>query len=423
MKRQIMVGAIVLLGLISFFPAGAAPANPLPPLKMQGVTLVRNDGTRFVVGGLNMEMYRDYDGGCGWASDGAWDIRVIMAQKIKDLNVNIVRLNYSYRFLNTAQNFNRFMDMAEALANQNIYVMPSDHTYTGASLSGASASYPMMKKIIDNATARGIANYVVMNAFNEPYNNTSDSTVSAWVQAQKDVLTYLRNTAGFTGVIALDGAAWSTLLDVNAFKGLMTFDAGLRGGTPNIMFSNHLYPNIQGLPAQIWTAANQVPLVVGELGQENPGASPLDPQYVKTVIAGYLNAGYANGHNGLFAWIWNWCDSNELLHNWELNNIPYTGASTLTDHGILWRDNYYAKLPGAVVPPPSTVIVQQPTSTRTPSPTRTNTPRPPTRTATPPVLIITNTPQPSTPCDATTEIVGQLNGKQAVFTTCIRYLQ
>ncbi|MBX3081783.1 MAG: cellulase family glycosylhydrolase [Anaerolineae bacterium] len=374
--------ALLLLVLVFSTRAASVATAATVGLRVQGVTLVNTDGSRFVVAGINMEMYRDYDNGCGWVTDGTYAIRGVMADKVKALGVNAVRLNYSYRFLQQSGNLTRFLDMAQELANRGMYVMPSDHTYTGGVLSSASASYPMMKSIIDGMRARGLESYLIMNPWNEP---GPDISVSAWVQAQKDVLTYLRNTAGFQGVVVMDGTGWATLLDVSAFQSVMSFDAGLRG-TANVAFSMHLYPNITGLPSQLWTAARQVPLVIGELGQENPGASPLDPNYVKSTISGFLNTGMPNGHNGLFAWIFAWCDSNNMLEDWTDPAVPYSASSPLTAHGVLWRDNYYSKLPASSAPVPTTVV-EQPTATKTTTPvpaTATTTPRPATSTVAPP---------------------------------------
>lgn len=412
LKRLVFIVA-VLLSLASLPTSIFAQS---PGLRVQGVTVVNNTGQRFVFAGINMEMYRDYANGCGWVTDQSYKLRSIMADRIKGLGVNAVRLNYAYGFVNRTGNLTRFLDMAQELANRGMYVMPSDHTYTGGKLTSASASYPMMQQIVEGMRARGLENYLIMNPYNEP---GPDISVAAWVQAQKDVLTYLRNTAKFQGIVALDGTGWATLLDVNAFQQVMTFDASLRGGTANVIFSTHLYPNITKLPAQLWTAAKQVPLVVGELGQENPGASALDPQYVKNTIAGALNTGIPNGHNGLFAWIWAWCDTNTMLQdvwddaNGQPRNEGYDADSPLTSHGVLWRDNYYNKV---IAPPVNTPVSPLPTATLKPpmatiAPTQPPTARP-TGTAVP-----TITPSPA--CDYVIERDYKIDGRQVHEVACV----
>jgi hypothetical protein len=345
-------------------------------LHMEGVTLRNAAGDRVIAAGLNVEAFRDYANGCGWVTDGFYSIRGAMADRIRALNVNIVRMNYSYRFLQSGGNLNKYLDIAAEFAARGIYVMPADHTYTGDVLTNSGGSFPMMKQIIDGMRARGYGDYLIMGGWNEP---GPDVSVEAWKRASQNLLTELRKNMGYSGIVVIDGTGWSTLLDVPAFKSLMTFDAGLRAdGKPNVIFSHHLYPNITQLPAQIFEAANQVPLMIGELGQENPGASSLRPQYVKDVIGSFLNAGLAAGHNGIFAWIWNWCDTNKMIEDWDDPSKPYTDKSPLTSHGVLWKDSYFSKLPPAP-PPQATIIVQQPTRTST----RTSTPAPTRTTALP----------------------------------------
>lgn len=381
--------------------------NAVATLHVEGVTLVRPDGSRFITSGINVEAFRDYANGCGWVTDGMYTVRKDMADTLKMWGINLVRLNYSYRFLQQGTNLSKYLDMAQELASRGIYVMPSDHTYTGGipPTATTNATYTMMKQIVDGVNTRGFGEMLVMNPWNEL---SPDMSVSAWTNLQGVALGYLRNTVGFQGVVVLDGTGWATMLNVNAFKAVMTLDSAVHGGTPNVVFSNHLYPNIRDLPAQIWDAANQVPLIIGEIGIENPGASPYDPAYVRSVISGYLNAGMANGHNGLLSWIFGWCDSSKLIQDWTDPSLPYKAPFVLTEHGKIWKDNYYSKLPSVpqeTVPPPPNVT---PTRTRTPSytPTRTiiptNTPRTPsatpsatTRPSSTPVPTNTATVEPS----------------------------
>jgi len=420
MKRLSAVLVAVLL-LVTVPVHAQLPAG----LHMQGVTMANAAGDRFVISGVNMEMYRDYANGCGWVTDGTYAIRAAMADRVKAMGINMVRLNYSARFLAQGDNLTKFLDMATELAMRGVYVMPADHTYTGGALVNSSGGFATKLAIIEGMRARGLESYLVEGGYNEPGPNV---TVAAWSAAYKNLLTYLRTTAQFKGVVVVDGTGWSTLLDVNAFKALQAIDAGLLGGQANIVFSNHLYPNIQDLPAQIWQTANQVPLLIGEIGPENPGASPFDLQYVRNVISGFMNAGYAAGHNGIMFWILGFCDSNKMMEDWENPSVPYTATSKLSSFGQLAVDAYYSKLPGAVIPPPQpTIIAQQPTSTPTRSVVPTNTPRPrsptPTRTATDvPVIIVSNTPAPTViGCAATITRDIVFNGRPARENVCITY--
>jgi len=313
-----------------------------------------------VFAGINMEMFRDYAHGCGWVTDGQYVIRTVVADNLEAMGVNSVRLNYTRRFLEQGDNLTRFLDMAEELTKRGMYVMPSDHSYSGRMLTTAANAYPMMQKIIEGMRTRGVEQWLIMNPFNEPGPTVGKT---AWMQAQKDVLTFLRSTAKFDGIVVLDGNRWATMLDVETFKTVMNFDAELRGGDANVIFSNHLYPNIRDLPAKMWTAASQVPLLVGELGQYNPGASPISPNYVKIVITGVFEKGIPNGHNGLFAWLYAWCDNNKMLEDWEDPAKPYTEESTLTTLGEIWRDEYYGKMPDAVAMPSEATPAVEATAT------------------------------------------------------------
>lgn len=406
LKRLAMITwtlAILIGSLVTIRPPSAVDAQKPAGLHVDGVLLKDATGERFIISGTNVEAYRDYANGCGWVTDGMYTVRNQMADTLKSWGVNMVRLNYSYRFLQQGSNLSKYLDFAQSLAERGIYVMPADHTFTGQFLTNSGASHPTMKAIVDGMRARGIEAYLVGLGLNEPGPIADEepqrsNELAGWKRAYENLITYLRTTAAFDGVIVVDGTGWSTLLDISAFQSLMAFDANLRGGTPNLLFSHHIYPNIRQLPAQIWAASNKVPLIMGEAGIENPGASAYDPAFLRSVISGYLNTGMNNGHNGLMSWQFAWCDSNKLVRDWVDPAVPYKAPFVLTEHGNLWLNDYHKKLPTTnPPPPPATIIVQQPTGTpsRTPSRTAlpTNTPRPPTatRTVTPPSPTVTPT--------------------------------
>lgn len=419
MKRQIIVGIIALLGLISFFPANAQmPVG----LHVSGVTLQDAAGNRFVISGINLETWRDK--GCSWVTEGEYPARAIIANKLQSIGVNAVRMNYSYAWLNETGNLDKFMDIAQELVNRGMYVMPSDHTYTGKSLVNSAAVYPMFQKIIEAARARGIEQWVIMNPFNEPGGDPPIAW-SAWLAAQKNALTFLRSTVGFQGVVILDTRTWALDYDAASFDTVLAWDAGLRGGVANVVFSQHYYPTNGMSPVDnAFANSGKYPFISGEVGQYN--ASPIDPQYVRDVIAKWFNVAKDKGHNGLFAWIGMWCDDGKMFDDWTNPSVAYSDPLVLTSYGQIWATNYFSKF--AQVPPPQpTIIVQQPTATPTrtaPLPTNTPRQRTPTRTATDvPVVIITNTPVPTgvVGCVAVIEQTVTFNGRAAKSTTCITY--
>lgn len=393
--RKIIIAAIVaFLGLASFLDAHAQlPAG----LHVQGVTLVNAAGERFVISGINLETWRDR--GCSWVTEGTYPERALFARTFQAMGINAVRFNYSYAWLNEAGNLDKFMEIAQEMVNHGMYVMPSDHTYTGKSLVNSSGAFPLFQKIVDAFRARGIEEWLILNIFNEP---GGDPPIAwgAWVTAQKNALTFLRNTAGFNGVVVLDTRTWALDFDAASFDTVLAHDATLRGGTANIVLSQHYYPTNGMAPVdKAFAASDKYPFTSGEIGQYN--ASPVDPQYVRDVISKWFNVARGKGHNGLFAWIAQWCDSGKLFYDWQGDaSVAYRDPLVLSEYGKLWKTEYYDKLKG-VVPPPATIIVGQPTYTPTARSTAlpTNT-RTPTRTPTPvasptitPTSTITPTPQ------------------------------
>lgn len=332
--------------------SGASPVPSTSDLKVTGTSLTLN-GSRFIVKGVNVEYYRD--AGCSYITSGQTSQRTQMASKMKSLGINAVRLNYYQGWMNESpSNVTNFLDMMQVLAQQGIYVMPTDHAYTGESLSGRSSAYPLFKQIIDGARARGIEKYLIMNPYNEP--GPQDSW-SAWVTANKDTLNYIRNTAGFKGVVVLDTLSWSAAFDANSQLAVRSHDATLLGGTPNVVFSNHWYPNIS-IDSVNNTINNSgtVPVVIGELGQINPGSSSLTPSYATNVFTNVINTGIPKGHNGVFAWIWNWCDENGMTED---------DFVTLNTFGNLVNNNYYKKVSGGATPTVTPTVIPSPI----PSPT------------------------------------------------------
>ncbi len=252
-------------------------------------------------------MYRD--SGCSYVSNDQYASRTVIAAKMKSLGVNAVRMNYSQSYLSQADNLNKFMDVMQTLAAQSIYSMPSDHTYTGSALTNHRNAYPLMRSIVEQARTRGIEDLLILNPYNEP----GPGPWADWVAANKDTLDFIRKDLKFTGVVVLDGVSWAAAFDAPSFQTLMGYDATLLGGKHNLVFSNHWYPNIDlANPKAANAASNTIPVVIGELGQENPGASSLNPGYVTAVVGDVISNGITRGHNGAFAWIWNWCDTNSM---------------------------------------------------------------------------------------------------------------
>lgn len=375
-----MVVVCAVLAFQSAPHAQAVAQSASTGLTISG-NILRNDaGGRVVIKGVNLELYRDP--GCGWFGDQQWQQRTRMINAYRNLNINAVRLNYSAAYLESApQHLVRFMDFAADLAAAGIYFMPTDHTFTGRQLTDRRNVWPTMRKITDAARQRGISQWLVWNPYNEPGGAEGDEiTWPQWVAAQKDTIQFLRSLP-YGGVIVLDTRSWAGDFDLNSVREVMAFDA-------NVMFSNHWYPNLDLTRVRNTSAnANTVPMVVGELGQYNPGVTAILPGYVRNVIRYYQSEAIPAGHNGLFAWIWSWCDDNGMTEDNYLDESETDTFVTLNSYGRLWRDEYFGTSQSATVTPrpatqtitpnvtpAATTLTPPPTNTRRPTVTRTPVP-------------------------------------------------
>lgn len=380
----------------------AAAAQSNEGLRTQGNQLLTPDGKRFVIKGANVEAYRDYAGGCGDYTDRLFpnpkgDTPQLgpMITKMKSLGVNAIRLNYAFSFLYgsaNASNLANYETIMSTLAANGIYVMPSDHSQTANPLTYASFTYPMLKTLITYAQSHGIEKYLIINPYNEPANfddpKAVDSIWSPWALRNMEILRELRTPdsatgyAGYKGLIFLDTPEWAgennpffSGGNVDFYRMITSYDAELLGGTPNVGFSNHWYPksDAAGLAekyAQVNetfnTIAKKYPLIIGELGQYNENTP--NPTFVADVLKSAVQTGIPNGHNGVFPWIWAWCDSNKMTD-------PYNDYTKMTTFGQIFVDNYYTQVT-AVQNPLPTIAPQPllPTSTPMPKPSPTPTP-------------------------------------------------
>lgn len=324
-------------------------------LHFQGNKLVKADNSHFVIKGVNVEAYRDYVNGCGYVTDnlfvtnGSNTNLNLMTAKLKSLGVNAVRLAYSWEYMNAPgyANLTNYLDIAQTLADAGIYVMPVDNSYTGTNFASRASAYPTFKAIVDGFQNRGILPYLIFNPLGEPAN----VTWASWVTINKDILEYLRNTAGYTGPVFLDSIEWASGNNNASYQEITDYDATLLGGQANVGFDNHWYPNIDfSNVTNSFATAIDYPLTIGELGQVNPGVSGTDPDYVIDVLNGLIDTGIPNGHNGVFGWMWNWCDNNTMTTAWD----NYTN---LNAYGQLYVDYYWDKLSATQTPTAPPVFV------------------------------------------------------------------
>jgi endoglucanase len=300
-------------------------------LSVSGTSLVTSTGSRFIIKGVNLEYFRDQGGSS--ISTAEVPIASQMIARMKSIGINAVRLDYTPAFVDQGTYMTDYLAMMKLLASNGIYVMPCDHSYTGKPIANyTSTSFPDFKTIIDYATQEGITDYLIMNPYNEPYNNDDEQD---WITANEATLQYFRTTLGFKGVVVLDTAGYATSDNTSTFQTILSYDASLLGGKSNIVFSNHWYPNYNYQPTL--TLAKQYPLVIGEIGQTLTGStSGANPAFVTQVFQGLISTGIPNGHNGAFPWIWWWTDGNQMTDN----------GLTLNTYGQLLVTDFYSKASG-----------------------------------------------------------------------------
>jgi Cellulose binding domain/Cellulase (glycosyl hydrolase family 5) len=240
---------------------------------------------------------------------------------------------------------------------------------------------------------------VVFDLFNEPYPDNNSDTVAGWtcwrdggtcsgVSYQVAGFQSLVNTVratGATNIIMLGGLEYS-----NSLSQWLTYKP--TDPTGNLAAAWHSYNFNLCAPASCWNSQvlpvmQQVPLVAGEIGENDCAHGFIDP------LMNFLDA---NGGSYL-AWTWDaWgiCAQGPVLIN------DYEGNPTAFGQGF--RDHLLAILSGPTATPTNTSTpTRTPTATlvtptSTPTPTRTNTPvtvtNTPTRTPTRTPVTATNTP-------------------------------
>lgn len=295
-------------------------------LSLSGTELMQGN-TRFIFKGVNLEYFRD----SGGASISTQEVSMApqLVAKMKAAGINAVRLDYSPSFVGQGNNMANYEAMMKLLADNGIYILPTDHSYTNGTIAGyTTTSFPDFKTILNYAQQQGIMNYIVMNPYNE-----SNGSESSWVSAYKATLQYFRSTLGYKGVVAIDTNSWATTDNTSSFQTIQSYDAGLMGGKANVMFSNHLYP---GYDYQTnMSLSKTYPMMFGELGNTiSGGYSSSGENYVNQVFSAEISTGIPNGNNGLFPWIWWWTDGNQMTDDGlTLNSV---GQQTVT--------NYYSKV-------------------------------------------------------------------------------
>ena len=400
------VGALLLMAGTSLQVAYAA--NTAPQLHVSGNHLVNASGQTLVLHGVNRS------GGefaCVQVPAGIWNGPMDQASidAMKTWNINIVRVP-----LNEAcWNAESYVPAADAgatyqaavvayvnLLNSNGIVADldlhwTDGVYTGSSSACTSAQAICQKPMPDTAQAvpfwTSVANTfkgnnaVIFDLFNEPYpERATGAEASGWtcwktggtcsgigysVAGMQTLVNAVRGT-GATNVISLGGLAYSN--DLTAWLANKPTDS-----SNNLVASWHSY-NFNTCSSQsCWTSqiapvAASVPLITGELGENDCSTSYINPltTWLDSVGSTYM------------AWTWN---------NWDCSTGPslisdYTG--TATAYGAGYKAHLLAlggPTPSPTLPStsPSASPSATPPQTASPTPPQTASPTPPS-TITPP---------------------------------------
>ncbi|MBX7098485.1 MAG: hypothetical protein K1X89_12305 [Myxococcaceae bacterium] len=309
---------------------GQPDAGVLPPYVV-GSELKHGDGRRLTVSGVNLETLRYVDTCTTTYFADHWANRVALAQRLRGLGINVVRLNVgTAAYQSRSDAIDKLADLIEAFAAQGIYSMPSDHSHSGQALTDLTDTLALMGQIVAKARARGVEAFLVLNPFSEP----GTITWSAWQTASQTALTTLRGTHGFSGVVVLDTINYATGYDATTFTAVVNHEKSVNGGKSNVVFAHGWYPNIPLSNAIAAMNHPASPLLVTGVGAINPGTSPYTPTYPADVADWLVDAGIPQGHNGLLPWLWLWCDENSLTD----------GGSGLTEYGALMNSHYFAKI-------------------------------------------------------------------------------
>jgi hypothetical protein len=217
------------------------------------------------------------------------------------------------------------------------------HDFSG-STARFSAEYMLaFPMITDVREALGDRAGVIYNPFNEPSNNRR--AWAEWRTPTQETIRFFREDLAYSGVLVIDTTGWSWAFDPDEATALLEFDASLTGGSPNILISTHRYPKNDGSVTSFDGAEREeyveetlrhvgaFPIVAGEHGWYL--AAPPQPLWLEQLLDYLVATSVPEGHNGVFAWVW----------NWSFNALVDADLETLTDHGVIFEEHYWRHFP------------------------------------------------------------------------------
>jgi hypothetical protein len=338
-----------------------APDAPDAPdeelLHVEGNLLRDGAGRRVVVVGSNIYLIPFY----GWpdehtpdrslvtATDRAFAERERVFARMRELYVNFIRVPLGYRvyeselYASRAAILERIVAIADSAEAAGLHVMFEWHDFSGSTARFSSDYAQAFPMITDVREALGDRAGVIYNPFNEPSNDRR--AWAEWQTPTRATIRFFREDLGYAGVLVIDTTGWSWAFDPDEVASLLDFDATLAGGSPNLLISTHRYPKNDGSVTSFDGAEREeyveetlrhvgtFPIVAGEHGWYL--AAPPQPLWLEQLLDYLVATSVPEGHNGVFAWVW----------NWSFNALVDADLETLTEHGTIFREHYWQHFP------------------------------------------------------------------------------
>lgn len=225
---------------------------------------------------------------------------------------------------------------------------PLDGPNPGGGWAGTETNaYPLFTAIM-SALGGPNATGVIWEPFNEP----NGISWAQWVTAFESVITFFRHGAGYVGPLILDPINWANEYDSGSFQAVWDADGDALGGTPNLLFAQHVY-----YEGSSWSAGNYpvisqsvYPSIVTETGYYNNGtvnetfsqASAPALAALGTTLATYAGTQFFCGV---------WVDQNTIL------TAPLTASPAFSEP---WGGIVQGALNPTPVTPPSGLVPYDP---------------------------------------------------------------
>ncbi|MEX2100213.1 MAG: cellulase family glycosylhydrolase, partial [Acidimicrobiia bacterium] len=365
--RRVVVATVMLaLLILGGLPAPIVGADPLRPapaaaasgsgFRVDGSRIIGPAGDEFVPRGVNVNGYR-------WVWPG--DTRQWVNEIVDCWGFDTIRV--ANHVIDEPKDWPVYDDnddldaLVATFTSRGVVVILDAHDRTGGYYQGADLA--VLTDWWRQAAIRYRDNpYVWFNLANEPGHNIQSMPDGAWLETHRSLLHVIRDEAGASNVVVVDGAswgqdlaAWSAGAIVDEWSAILTHGAEL-AAFGNVVFSFHAYEQWNfgdAKMADFIARAHQrnLAVLVGEYGSQN-NESTLPAARTLHRVARAANV-------GRIAWAWWGGDANDLTTSGNGGGQHASSCSApdnLTELGrLVWEDNHtpIAAGPADSVPPPS----------------------------------------------------------------------